>query len=216
MFWHSVCILNYSLPQPKPFVIVARHGLVWVDSDVTRFTRHIARATMIRLPFAESFLSKEISMMEAQAPLKNELQTSLQLFETCLETPLVPGELSSWSEQLATACCTAKEQWIQASQVEHPEQFKQIRKQDNEMGTRVQNMQEEDIQIACQFDAVCQDVANFHDRAPMMEGDEARFRPAMQDLVEAGLKLVIRIRTQEQAIKTWFLEAFDRDRGNAD
>jgi hypothetical protein len=151
-----------------------------------------------------------------EAPLKNELQTALQLFETCLETPLVPGELGSWAEQLTSACCCAKEQWIQASQVEHPDQFKQIGKEDPEMSTRVQNMQEEDMAIACQFDAVCQDVANFHDRSPTMEGDEARFKPAMQDLVEAGLKLVIRIRTQEQAIRTWFLEAFDRDRGNAD
>jgi hypothetical protein len=38
----------------------------------------------------------------------------------------------------------------------------------------------------------------------------------MQDLIDAGLKLVIRVRTQEQAIRTWFLEAFDRDRGTAD
>ncbi len=151
-----------------------------------------------------------------EAPAKAELQTSLQMFETCLETPLIPGELASWSEQLHAACNQAKEHWIQASQVDHPTQFKQIQGEDPEMGTRVQNMQEEDMAIACQFDAVCQDVANFLQRAPLMQEDEGRFKPAMADLVEAGLKLVIRVRTQEQALKTWFLEAFDRDRGAGD
>ena len=153
-------------------------------------------------------------MMEA--PPKTELLTALQMFETCLETPLVPGELASWAEQLHTACCQAKEQWVQASQVDHPSQFKQIQRQDAEMASCVQSMQEEDMAIACQFDAVCQDVANFLERAPVMEEDEGRFKPVMVELVETGLKLVIRIRTQEQALITWFLEAFDRDRGTGD
>jgi len=150
------------------------------------------------------------------APSKTELQTALELFETCLVTPLVPGEIESWSESLNSACYQALPLWKQEIEKEHPAQFKQIRKEDPEMSTRVENMQAEDAEISCQFDAVCQDVANFVKRAPLMVEDEGRFKPAMEELVKNGLALVIRIRTQQQALRTWFVEAFDRDRGTAD
>jgi hypothetical protein len=153
-------------------------------------------------------------MMEAS--LNTELHAALEMMEMCLETPLVAGELESWVESLQAACGKALEQWNRASQVDHPAQFNQMTREDPEMDSRIQSLQEEDMAITGQFDAMCQDVATLQERAPTMEEDEGRFKSVIDDQKQAGLNLVIRIRSQEQAIRTWFMEAFDRDRGSGD
>jgi len=193
-------------------IVVSNKWAAVRDEDVARSGGNELTVSF-RQPIGE--LEKRSTTMTI-APTKTELQTALELFESCLETPLVPGEIVSWSESLHNACCHALPAWQQEMQNEHPQQFKQIKREDPEMGTRIENMQKEDAEISCQFDALCQDVANFQTRAEVMEKDEARFKPAMEELVSNGLKLVIRVRTQQQALKTWLLEAFDRDRGAGD
>lgn len=151
-----------------------------------------------------------------QAAVKNELHNALELLETSLVTPLVPGELVAWSESLQAACEEAHACWLAAATFEHPSQYKQIRREDPEMNSRVESLQREDGEITSQFDAVRQAVVSFQRRSATMQEDEARFEEVRLRMVDEGLKLVIRIRAQAQALRVWFVEAFDRDRGNAD
>lgn len=147
---------------------------------------------------------------------KPELHDALEQFEACLESPLVPGELVAWSGSLHDACDKTTAHWLQEVETVHVAQFKEIKRQDMEMASRVDDMKAEDDAITCQIDAVCHDVTKFHERSETMEADEGRFEEIRKELVKKGLDLVIRIRTQQQTIRTWYLEAFDRDRGTGD
>jgi hypothetical protein len=52
--------------------------------------------------------------------------------------------------------------------------------------------------------------------ADLIEPDERLAADAHAALIEKGLQLVIAARTQEEAISTWYVEAFARDRGDVD
>jgi hypothetical protein len=58
--------------------------------------------------------------------------------------------------------------------------------------------------------------SNISVAAAKVEPDELTLAKARDHLVERGLSLVLRIRKQEAAVKTWYLEAFQRDRGVGD
>jgi len=151
-----------------------------------------------------------------QSTADNDLRTALSALETSLATPLISGELADWLAVVADSWATAKQQVQHHSEVEHPSQFQQIGSEDPELLPRVEQLQAEDAAIQQDCQALDHSVSRIASHAPKLETDEEKAQHHIKKLVDEGMAFVTRVRKQEVALQTWFVEAFNRDRGAVD
>ena len=146
----------------------------------------------------------------------HELQDALRRLEGYLETPVVPGELEDWTQNVVAAWQEVDHRLETHIRDHHREQLSKIAEEDTEMLAHVERLRDEDVQIVDRFLELSRQVERLAERAPKIEPHEQRADAAIEQLVEQGLAWIIRVRKQEAAISTWFGEAFNRDRGVAD
>ncbi|MDZ4848813.1 MAG: hypothetical protein SGI77_05935 [Pirellulaceae bacterium] len=85
------------------------------------------------------------------------------------------------------------------------------------MGTRVEKLLAIDTELCHDdFEIVQRSLALLLDRVNAAEPNESKLTEQVAKIVEQALAFVIKARTQETAIATWFMEAFNRDRGVGD
>jgi hypothetical protein len=150
------------------------------------------------------------------AATTTQLTDSLQTLEKRLETPIVPGELPSWVNQAAAALRAVERELREQIEEAHPPQYREIHRQDEGLARRVEQLEEGDCRLLELLSDVRRIADELRNNADEIEPDERLAADAHEALVEKGLQLVIAARTQEEAIATWFVEAFDRDRGDVD
>jgi hypothetical protein len=145
-----------------------------------------------------------------------DLRPALAAFETSLETPVVSGELAAWVEE-------AQKTWTEASaQIHyqlkhlHPRQYEQMAKADPELLPRIESLKTDDELIEQDREKLNQIVSRTAQHVPKLEPDEEKGQRHIKKLIDDGLAFVGRVRKQEVAIRTWFVEAFNRDRGPVD
>ena len=142
---------------------------------------------------------------------------SLKNFETTLETPIISGELMNWAETAKQACEGMGEILCNGLQDKHAELFARILKEDDEMGSRVESLRAIDKELRnADLVNVQRSLNLVLQRASEVEPDESKLTEQLDKTVEQALAFVIKARTQETAISTWFMEAFNRDRGVGD
>jgi hypothetical protein len=151
-----------------------------------------------------------------QSNTESELKDAITAFETSLATPLVSGELAEWSESVRKCWGEASAQIHYHVKQLHPRQYDQIAKEDPELLPRVEQLQVEDQAIEQDREKLNQTVRRTTEHAPKLEPDEGKAEQHTKKLVEEGMSLVARVRKHEVAIQTWFVEAFNRDRGAVD
>ncbi len=145
-----------------------------------------------------------------------ELKASLVQFETFLDTPMMAGELVDWVSELRRTWSDFST-YVRRHLTElHPRLYQQISNQDPELLPRTEKLQAEDGEIAKDSDTFDRLVDHFAEHAPRFEPDEEKIANHAKSLVEKGIALVNRVRRQEVAVQTWFVEAFTRDCGVAD
>ncbi|MEQ8786933.1 MAG: hypothetical protein RIC55_11565 [Pirellulaceae bacterium] len=147
---------------------------------------------------------------------KQRLEAALDVLEAALEKPLVPGELQSWLEYAGQAFSKLEDPLRAHIEQEHSQQFADISKQDAEMLQRVEQLRAVDQQLLEQYDRLARQVDGIDTKLEEDHETETRLDPIVERFADHGLKLVIDIRKQESAVTTWYLEAFQRDRGVAD
>lgn len=155
-------------------------------------------------------------MSSSHVETEHDLKPSLERFETCLLSPVIPGELADWTLEVKASWedCVAR---IREHIAElHPRQYKQISKEDPELLPKTEKLQEADAELEEDCEEFDRAVRRFAEHAPKFEPDEEKIAGHVKSLVEAGVVLVTSVRKQEAAVQTWFLEAFTRDRGVAD
>lgn len=145
-----------------------------------------------------------------------ELAAALEQLEQRLETPIVPGELASWIEEVAPAWRRAESLLRLQVTTTHPKLLNEIMRQDQGLATRVAQLQQADAGLIRQMDDVRQIVDELRTTVDHLEPDEKLAEDATVNLVEKGLQVVIAARKQEVAMSTWYVEAFERDRGVVD
>jgi hypothetical protein len=141
---------------------------------------------------------------------------SLAKLETCLETPRVAGELPSWAAAVQEGFADVGSMLSRQLDSLHAEEYAEIVEEDSGLFARVEQLKKEDCGITEQFADLCRRAERLAEIAWRVEPDEGQVREDVSRLVELGLSFVIRVRTQETAITTWLVEAFDRDRGTVD
>jgi hypothetical protein len=145
-----------------------------------------------------------------------QLADALQTLEKRLETPIVPGELTSWANEAAAALRALERDLREQVEETHPRQYREIHRQDDGLARRVEQLQEQDghlLELLVDVRRIADELKN---NADQIEPDEALAADAHAALVEKGLQLVIAARMQEEAISTWYVEAFSRDHGDVD
>jgi hypothetical protein len=136
-------------------------------------------------------------------------------FERCLETPFIPGELNEWFADTRPAYEELKPLVQLQIQYLHTEEFAEITEEDPELFGRVDEMKEEDENLAALLE-------NFEDDLDRLSGEaeagatETDLKEDLDEFVAGGLDFVTRLRKQKVAVETWLTEAFTRDRGIVD
>jgi hypothetical protein len=144
------------------------------------------------------------------------LQSALARLETALLTPLVSGELTTWVENARHALGELEaDLWRQWDEV-HPDHFRSIAAQDSEMLPRIEKLRDEDEQVKQAFLRIKQRFDELDVRSQRVEPDEARVGKHLSELTDDALAMILAARKQETAVRTWFVEAFQRDRGEVD
>jgi len=139
---------------------------------------------------------------------------SLKNFETTLETPVVSGELMNWAETANHACEELGEILCNELQDKHAELLSRIVKENDEMGSRVESLRAIDKELRnTDWIGVQRSLNLLLERASAAEADKSKLTEQLDKTVEQALAFVIKARTQETAIRTWFMEAFNRERG---
>jgi hypothetical protein len=147
---------------------------------------------------------------------ESELKPALEAFEVALDTPVVSGELADWLESVGQAWANLSAQLSTHFSTAHTQQLQEIGEQDLELLPRVEQLEAEDAAILEEGEALAQTVARTTTHAPKLEPDEEKAQAHIKMLIDDGLAFVARVRRQEVAIQTWFIEAFNRDRGPVD
>jgi myosin heavy subunit len=128
----------------------------------------------------------------------------------------VPGELSDWCGEVKTAWSAAVSLVRHHARELHPQQYQEMSSEDPESLPRTEKLQEDDRSLEEECDEFERALDRFVEHAPKFEPDEEKISKHAQTLIEAGVELVTKIRRQEAAVQTWYVEAFTRDRGVAD
>lgn len=152
--------------------------------------------------------------MQTENP--KDLLEALQQFEACLETPCVPGELEQWTQTVQRSFNEVEHRLRRQIEDVHTAQFSEIGQVDPGLLARVEHLQAHDRAILDRLENLEQMLNELLRQAPSFGPDEAPLRDELTTFVNKGLWFVIQARKQENAISTWLLEAFDRDRGTVD
>jgi hypothetical protein len=145
-----------------------------------------------------------------------ELRTALDGFETSLATPIVSGELEVWSAEVS-AIWAKLSPLVQQQLVHlHPKQFDEITKQDPELFAHVDKLRIEDASLEETRSCLDENVSRLAKLAPLVEPDERKFNDLHAKLRKDGVDFANRVKQQQVAVQTWYMEAFNRDRGVAD
>jgi hypothetical protein len=147
---------------------------------------------------------------------ENQLKLALSAFETSLATPVVSGELAEWVDAVQKTWTEASAQIHYEIRHRHPRQYEQISKEDPELLPRVEQLQAEDRAIEEDREKLNHAVSRTAQHVPKLEPDEEKAQQHTKKLVDEGIAFIARVRKQEVAIQTWFVEAFNRDRGAVD
>ncbi|REJ74260.1 MAG: hypothetical protein DWQ34_23980 [Planctomycetota bacterium] len=147
---------------------------------------------------------------------RDRLFQALAQFEATVEAPCVPGDLEGWFEAVDVAFQRLRPMVVEQVERIHPQQFSAIGQEDEELFRRVERMQQEDAALRKEFDQLGDDIATLERSAENLEPDEAKLREAFDGFVDKAIQCIIRVRTQEEAVRTWLMESFTRDRGAVD
>lgn len=154
----------------------------------------------------------DTELQEQEAAFKR----ALDAFEKCIDTPFVPGELKSWMEAVSQAFHRLADLLqVQRKQM-HSAEFQDIGREDPGLLQRVKAMRAEDREIAAQGERLEHRIAALKPQIEKVGPDEAALREELNQLVEQAQEFVVRVRQQEVTVRTWWVEAFMRDRGTVD
>jgi hypothetical protein len=145
-----------------------------------------------------------------------ELKSALDALETSVATPIVAGDLAAWIDDVKNSWTRAATQIKDHIDDLHPRQFAEIAEQDPELLPRVDALKAEDASIKVQLIKLDSSVARLAQHVPRLEPDEEKALRYTKGFVDESMLFISRVRKQAVALQTWYVEAFQRDRGAVD
>jgi hypothetical protein len=145
-----------------------------------------------------------------------ELEAALAALATSLQKPVVSGDLVEWMGGVRAAALAVYEPLHQQVETVRPADCAAIMAEDPEQARNVQQLKDGDRESMDRFKELFARIDQLSQKAPRREPDEGSLAGELQRLVDDGLAFVLHAQKQEVAARTWFQEAFNRDRGTVD
>jgi hypothetical protein len=98
----------------------------------------------------------------------------------------------------------------------HTELLDEMSNQDPELASRIEDLKAEDSRLLETWKQIHAELGRFCGLAKRAEPDEGKVSEPVTQLTDQALAFVIGVRKQEAALTTWYMEAFNRDRGIGD
>jgi hypothetical protein len=156
-------------------------------------------------------------MYTRQSPQSDvELKSALEALESNIATPIVAGDMVAWIDAVKRSWADAATQIRDHVNEWHPRQFAAIAEQDPELLPRVEALEVEDAAIEVQCGKLSQAVARLAQHVPRLEPDEEKAMKFTKGFIDDAMLFIARVRKQSVAVQTWYIEAFQRDRGAVD
>jgi hypothetical protein len=159
---------------------------------------------------------EDMAMTIQDTTSEDALKNALEAFETNLATPVISGELSGWVRGVQKSWSETSSQVHYTVKHLHPREFEEMGGADPELLPRIEQLEAEDAALEEDREKLSTAISRFVEHAPKLEPDEGKAGQHTKKLVDEGLAFIARVRKQQVAIKTWFVEAFNRDRGAVD
>jgi hypothetical protein len=135
--------------------------------------------------------------------------------EQALCTTRVPGELIDWVEPVRTSLRQSRHLVKEESMPRHKLAFLEMGKEDLALQPRIEQLRDEDSAILDDI-VRAEELASAICRRLETSDGKVEEREKTDELFELGQSIALRLKKQEQDIRTWLMEAFQRDRGVAD
>jgi hypothetical protein len=144
------------------------------------------------------------------------LKAALDTFERSLISPIISGDMVGWFEEVEESWREAASQIHFQTKHLHPRRYEEIAQQDSELLPRIDLLKAEDGAIEAEREKFNQGVSRLAEHIPKLEPDEEKAQKYTNTLSDEGVAFIARIRKQAVAVQTWYIEAFNRDRGAVD
>ncbi len=167
---------------------------------------------------AESESERELVELSAmtQSNSETDLREALTSFETSVATPIVSGELPDWADKVQKSWSEVSAQVHYHVKQLHPRQYQEISNEDPALFQQVELLKAEDDAIEQEREKLTQSIARVATHVPKLEPDEGKANNHVQNLINEAMGFIMRARKQEVAVQTWYVEAFNRERGGGD
>jgi hypothetical protein len=153
-------------------------------------------------------------MTDQQEGSSAAIDQAIEELQRAAEATRVPGELRDWLEPMQAALARVRRVLSGELLPRHRHDFHQIAKEFS-LVPKVEQLKQEDADLLAttlQAEALAAKAAVILDRS----GDQEEDVESLTELGTLAHSLVLRLRAQEQAIDTWFVEALNRDEGEGD
>lgn len=139
------------------------------------------------------------------------LREALANFESCLETPIVSGELAAWLRDAQQAFEQVGVKLRGEAQPKHAELLDEIAGCASGFLPRVTELREAETRLFVEFTDIRGKLLQLCDCARAVEPDEAKLDTPVNNFIKQGLAFVLAARKQDTAITTWYQEACVHD-----
>jgi len=147
---------------------------------------------------------------------ENGFLASLAKFEKWLETPVVPGELSTWLRATRKAGEEVGDLLGPEIKDKHGQMLREISGEDSELAQRVEDLKAKDKELISECETIRHELDRLCEMAEQAEPHEEKLDEHLEDFTAKALNFVIESRKQNNALTTWYMESLTRDRGIAD
>ena len=155
-------------------------------------------------------------MTSASKEQTETLEQILHDLETAVGTPIVPGELQRWCRPVATLFGSLIRQFEDHVRHNHGDTYRSIEREDAEMLGRVGLLKKKDEQFGRRIAELNKALRTAKIKTAVVGANEGAVMPDIQAFIRTTQMLIVDIRQQEIALRTWLQEAVNRDRGIAD
>ena len=152
----------------------------------------------------------------AYAAEDRRFREAVDRFETALLTPQVAGEVAAWADSLLQAWRGLTPLLCRRIDDVHRPQYKEIAREDPENLARVAHLKAEDEAILSCLEKLGVTINELSQCASILPREETPLQDATAGVVECGGKFLLKLKAQEVAVRTWLMEAFNRERGVGD
>jgi hypothetical protein len=153
---------------------------------------------------------------DAMSNLTLNFDEVLTQFERALLSPVIPGELTEWSETALRNTDQLQSALADNAKSGHEQIFEEIAANDPEMLPRIERLEAEDDSIAASVRELIEMGRTIRTMGAAVNSDEDSARKSLEGFVKAAESLYVRIKRQELAIEVWLQESQTRDRGVKD